>query len=71
MSKESETLDKINKLVLNGLAPVAFYNSYVKEFNNEANKELNDLKKLNKKYKQIELPRGACDLTISKVYELS
>lgn len=71
MGKECEVLDKINKLVLNGLAPVAFYNSYVKEFNNEANKELNDLKKLNKKYKQIELPRGVSDLTISKVYELS
>lgn len=58
----------LNKCIFEGSLPVAFFNSII--IKNE-NRVVEDYKNLNKKYLQLNIPRGNCGLVISKIYEIS
>lgn len=61
--------DLINKSVLKGLLPVAFYNSKNMPNLIKSNKGIIGCQKENK-YKHIQLPEAKSHIIISKIYEL-
>lgn len=67
-----EKLSIVNKLVLEGLLPVIFFNSQVKE--KQSNYEIKktnqinfSIEKINKKYLQKNLPEGYSNILTSKI----
>lgn len=65
--------DLINEKVLEGVLPIAFFNSKVivlesKNFNKVKVNKTTPI--LNKKYNQIELPEPSSTILISKIYDL-
>lgn len=69
MERKSVNIQEdLNKCILEGSLPVAFLNSII--IKNE-NRVVEDYKYLNKKYSQLNIPRGNCGLVISKIYEIS
>jgi hypothetical protein len=66
---KKEVNDIINKAVLNGKLPIAFFNSeIVKKENTSINKQSRG--KVNEKYLQKKLPEADSPILISKIYEL-
>lgn len=64
----------INEKVLEGVLPIAFFNSKIisyKKINFDKIKEKEKIKPsiLNKKYNQIELPEPSSNILISKIYD--
>ncbi|OED44931.1 hypothetical protein AB832_01715 [Flavobacteriaceae bacterium (ex Bugula neritina AB1)] len=72
MKSKDKNKAYINNLVLEGKAPVAFYNSQIVDLttNRENSNIIIKEKKLIPKYKQVSIPRPNSNKNISKIYDL-
>ncbi|AQX12495.1 hypothetical protein BAX94_01875 [Elizabethkingia meningoseptica] len=66
--REKEIQLSINKLVIEGKLPIAFYNTDIIYI--EKNIKTEQQRLVNSIYKQINIPRKESDKLISKIYEI-
>lgn len=68
MKKIKENQQHINRLVLKGKLPIAFFNSVLIKL--DKNNELSTTKRLIHKYKQRNIPKLISGKVISKMYDI-
>ena len=71
MKSKDKNKAYINDLVLEGKAPVAFYNSKIIDLTTKENSNIiSTEKKYIPKYQQVSIPRPNSNKIISKIYDL-